>query len=168
MKLSELNEAELTAGIEKILTSTTEFLGLELEYDYSIESYTNTAGEDREILKLSLKGEQDALLIGYHGRTLEQLQNIVSLSLANQFKQIVRVVIDINDYRAKKTSTLENLARRAAQQVEETGQEMELEPMSPAERRIVHNILSEEGNVETESIGEGKERRIMIKPKTLI
>jgi spoIIIJ-associated protein len=103
-------------------------------------------------------------LIGYHGQTLEKLQHIVSQALSHKYKQPVRVVIDINDYRQKRTTSLENLARRAAQQVIESGQDLELQPMNPADRRIVHKLLNDEGKVRTESIGDGKERRIVVKP----
>lgn len=106
----------------------------------------------------------DSLLIGYHGQTLERLQQLLSLGLSSAYKQLVRVSLDINGYRGKKQSSVENLARRAEQQVIETGQELELQPMSANDRRIVHQLLTTDGRVRTESIGEGRDRRIVVKP----
>ncbi len=165
MKLSEIDSAQLTGEIEKVLGAITDFLGIELQYDYEIDAYEHKDGTERELLKIKLTGNNDSLLIGYHGKTLESLQHLVSLGLSTAFKQVVRVVIDIGNYRDKRTSTLEGLARRAGQQVEESGQEMELEPMNASDRRIIHNVLMSEGKVITESAGEGRDRRVVVKPK---
>jgi spoIIIJ-associated protein len=91
------------------------------------------------------------------------------MMLSTKYEELVRVVLDINEYRAKREEGLENLAKRAEQQVLETGHSMELQPMSAAERRIIHKTLSDvnEGDsqqVTTESIGEGRDRRVIIKP----
>lgn len=165
-KLSEIDKAELTGHLEKILGEITDFLGLEMEYDFTVEEYETQDGQMRDLLYVQLKGDgaKDSLLIGFHGKTLDKLQHLISMSLSNIYKQIVRVVLDINDYRKSRSDYLENLAKRAAQQVLESGQEMELEPMRPAERRIIHNTLSNETGVATESLGEGRDRRIVIKP----
>lgn len=163
--LSDIDAQQLTMEIEKVLGSITDFLGIELQYDYEIENYENKEGETRELIKLKLSSNNDPLLIGYHGRTLEALQHLLGLGLSNSFKQIVRVSIDVGSYRDKRTSALENLARRAAQQVMESGQILELEPMNAAERRIVHNALMSEDQVVTESTGEGRDRRVVVKPR---
>jgi len=165
MKLTELNQEDLVKNIEKTLSLLTDFLGIELQYKYEITAYTAGTGEERELLSLILKGEENGpLLIGYHGRTLENLQHLISLSLSNEYKQTIRIQLDINDYRQKKIENLENLARRAAQQVIESGQELELQPMPAADRRIVHQVITSEGKLRTESIGEDYERRIIVKP----
>jgi predicted RNA-binding protein Jag len=184
MKISELDQTNLTERIESTLGTINELLGLHLEYDYKVETYQKPdTGEEREVIKLTLKvnsvdevtegdefggRSQESLLIGYHGQTLERLQHLISLSLSRHYQGLVRVILDINGYRGKRASSLENLARRAEQQVIETGQEMELQPMSAADRRIIHNILSSEGRVKTESTGEGRERRIVVKPLNLV
>lgn len=165
MKLTELDRDELTKELEAILSDITDFLGLEMEYDFDIEAYQTPEGEERELLKVQLRGDRDSLLIGYHGQTLDRVQHLVSLALSSKFEQVVRVVLNINNYRDSREEYLVNLARRAAEQVIESGQELEMEPMKPAERRVIHNALGEDGRVETESMGEGRDRRIVIKPK---
>jgi spoIIIJ-associated protein len=74
------------------------------------------------------------------------------------------VSLDISNYRGKRQDTLENIAHRAEQTVIETGMDLEMEPMSSADRRVVHQVLSDGGKVATSSIGEGRERRIVVKP----
>jgi spoIIIJ-associated protein len=163
MKLSEIDKKDLTKNLEQALSEITDFLDLEMEYDFSIIEYKTKDGEERELLSVQLKGD-GALLIGYHGKTLDQIQHLISLALSNKYKQIVRVMLDINDYRKNRSEHLESLAKRAAQQVIDSNQEMELEPMKPAERRVIHNALSQEKEVSTESTGEGMERRVVVKP----
>lgn len=163
-KISELNKEELTAALEGALSDLTDFLGLQMEYDYSILEYEGPEGDARELLNVQLRGDKDSLLIGYHGQTLDKLQHLVSLALSKHFQQVVRVLLDINDYRKNRIDYLKGLATRAAQQVIESGQEMELEPMRPADRRVIHQTLNEENQVRSESVGEGNERRIVIKP----
>lgn len=165
MKLAEITQSELTENLETVLGHITDFLGLEMEYDYRIEEYTTQkTGRDREIIKINLRGEGESSLIGHHGRGLDALQYLIANSLAHIYKQTVRVVLEVNGYRENRQDYLASLGRRTAEQVLETGQEIELEPMPASERRIVHNAIGEIGGVETESVGEGKERRIVIRP----
>lgn len=164
-QLSEFTPEELSAAIEKVLAAFGEFLAVEFSYDYEVESYTAKDGLEKQILKLRLSGGNDSLLIGHHGRTLEGLQHLLSLGLSTEFKQIVRVSLDVSDYRDKRTSSLEGLAQRLARQVIETNTAVELEPMSAAERRIIHNaLMTGDSGVRTESTGEGRDRRIVILP----
>jgi spoIIIJ-associated protein len=165
MKLTEIDKDELTQSIEQVLSELTDFLGMEMEYDYEIMSYEKQDGEERELVRIQLKGgdDRDSLLIGFHGKTLDKLQHLISLGLSSKYKQLIRVLLDVNDYRTNRVSDLENLARRAAQQVVDSGQDMELEPMNAADRRVVHNALGSEKGVKTESAGEGQDRHVVIK-----
>jgi spoIIIJ-associated protein len=165
MKLTEINKDELTNELETILSHITDFLGLEMEYDYHIEEYETQDGHEREIIKVQLRGENDNVLIGYHGQTLDRVQHLISLTLSNKYEMVVRVVLNVNNYRDNREEYLMNLATRAAQQVIESGQQLAMEPMKPSERRIVHNTLSQESRVVSESEGEGRDRHIVIKPE---
>ena len=73
-----------------------------------------------------------------------------------------RLVLEINDYRERREKYLLGYAERAALQVRESGQELELPPMKPAERRVIHLALKKEQGVVSKSIGEGEERRIVV------
>ncbi len=169
MKLTDIKQEELNQTIEEAIIALAELLDIQLEYDYEIVEYTTGEGEDRELIRLKFRCDQDSLLIGYHGKTLNKLQHLISMMLSTKYEELVRVVLDINEYRSKREESLENLAKRAEQQVLETGHAMELQPMSAAERRIIHKTLSdanenEATQVTTESIGEGRDRRVIIKP----
>ncbi|MFW5703159.1 MAG: protein jag [Candidatus Dojkabacteria bacterium] len=163
MKLTEIAKEELTENIENVLGNITDFLGLEMEYDYKIEGYTTQkSGRDREVIKISLRGEGESSLIGHHGRGLDSLQYLIANSLAHIYKMPVRVVLEVNNYRENREDYLSNLGKRVATQVKESGEEIELEPMPASERRIIHNALQDIAGVKSSSVGEGRERRIVI------
>jgi spoIIIJ-associated protein len=83
--------------------------------------------------------------------------------LAHKFEKDLRVLLEVNDYREKREKYLQDIAQRAAMEVKSTGQEVELPPMKPYERRAIHMALKQEAGIETESIGEGEDRRIVVK-----
>ncbi len=110
---------------------------------------------------ISLEGEGLGVVIGRRGETLEALQLLVSLS-ANNGGGYFRVNIDVGDYREKRIDALNALANRVAKQVLSTGRNRTLEPMSAYERRVIHTAVQEIEGVESNSIGEGENRRVVI------
>lgn len=110
---------------------------------------------------ISLQGENLGAVIGRRGETLEALQMLVSLA-ANGAGGYYRVSLNIGDYREKREQALVGLANRMARQVLSTGKNRTLEPMSPYERRIIHTAVQEIDGVESGSIGEGDNRRVVI------
>ncbi len=113
---------------------------------------------------ISLEGDGLGVIIGRRGETLEALQVLVSLA-ANSGGGYYRVNLNIGDYREKREQTLTSLAGRIARQVQSTGRNRVLEPMSPYERRIIHTAVQEIKGVESNSIGEGENRRVVIHPE---
>lgn len=113
---------------------------------------------------LSLEGEDLGVVIGRRGETLEALQMLVSLA-ANGAGGYYRVNINIGDYREKREQALISLANRMAKQVLATGKNRTLEPMSPYERRIIHTAIQTVEGVQSNSIGEGENRRVVIHPE---
>ena len=113
---------------------------------------------------ISLEGDGLGVIIGRRGETLEALQVLVSLA-ANNGGGYYRVNLNIGDYREKREQTLTSLAGRIAKQVQSTGRNRVLEPMSPYERRIIHTAVQEIKGVESNSIGEGENRRVVIHPE---
>lgn len=103
-------------------------------------------------------------LIGHQGDTLSSLQLLVNLIISKQVENSKRVIIDVANWRQSKEEDLAHKARRWAEQVRETGQELELEPMPSWQRRIVHMTIQETDGVSSESIGEGLDRHLVIKP----
>ena len=116
-------------------------------------------------LLVDVQGEDLGILIGRGGETLTALQYISRLIVAKELQRPVAVVIDIEGYRARREEQLGRLAQKMAAQAADLDQTMELEPMPPNERRIIHVALRDNPAVTTESIGEGSGRKVTIIPK---
>jgi spoIIIJ-associated protein len=108
--------------------------------------------------------EQEALgaLIGRKGERLSALQHLVNLMLSRHMGTWTRVLVDVEDYRGRRERQVVEVATRAADHVLETGQMLQLEPMSALERRWVHLALRDREGVATQSIGEEPTRRVVI------
>ncbi len=116
---------------------------------------------------IDITGEDSGLLIGRRGETLRALQFLVNLIVRNSLKEdAVRVVLDIERYKERRNNSLMDMAQRVADKVAGTGRAVSLEPMSAAERRVVHMALAEHPRVSTESTGMGDSRKVVITPKT--
>lgn len=111
-----------------------------------------------------LDGEGLGVVIGHRGETLDALQHLVSLA-ANNSGGYFKVTLNIGDYREKREQTLISLATRVAEQVKRNSRNRALEPMSAYERRIIHTAVQEIEGVNSASIGEGKNRRVVIFPE---
>ena len=103
-------------------------------------------------------------LIGHRGETLRALEYILNQMIKRVDGTSPRVLVDIAGYKQARKEALQLLARELAERVKDTGAEEELKPMNPAERRIVHMTLREIEGVESESRGEDRDRRIVVKP----
>ena len=104
-------------------------------------------------------------LIGYRGETLYAMQNILSAIAGKSIEKKVRVILDIEGYKEKREKTLEELAEKVAKTVIRTRKPIKLEPMQAYERKIIHSKLQHNDKVQTESIGEEPNRRIVISLK---
>lgn len=111
-----------------------------------------------------LEGEGLGVVIGHRGETLDALQHLVSLA-ANNSGGYFKVTLNIGDYREKREQTLTSLAIRVAEQVKRNSRNRALEPMSAYERRIIHTAVQEIEGVCSASIGEGKNRRVVVFPE---
>ena len=114
---------------------------------------------------IDLAGEDSGLLIGRRGQTLQALQFLVTLIVRKQMNEDVRVVLDVENYRQRRETSLKDMATKVAERVAQTNRSITLEPMSPADRRIIHTSLSEHPDVRTESAGEGENRKVTIMPR---
>lgn len=119
-------------------------------------------------LTLNMRTQDDELkaqFIGRRAENLAALQLIVNLMLNRALHDRFHVIVDIEHYRQRRDDNLRSLAQRVAQQVRQTQRSMMLEPMTPYERRIVHMTLQESPDVQTQSTGEGDQRRVVISLK---
>lgn len=122
-----------------------------------------------EIIFVNLQIDSPGLLIGRGGEGLEALQHILRLLISRDEEiTTTNVVIDIAGYRDKKIENVKKLAREKAYLVLSTGIAETLPEMSSYERRIAHMVVTNIADVETESVGEGRERKVVIKPKKTI
>ncbi len=113
---------------------------------------------------IDLSGGDSGLLIGRRGQTLQSLQFLVNLIVRKQSGEDVRVVLDVEGYRQRRESSLRDMATKVASRVVQSNRSVTLEPMSPADRRIIHTSLSEYPGVSTESMGVGDNRKVTIMP----
>ncbi|MHC6181542.1 RNA-binding cell elongation regulator Jag/EloR [Clostridium sp. JNZ X4-2] len=119
--------------------------------------------EENDVIKIYLTGSDMGILIGYRGETLDALQYLLSLVInKNHEMEYKRVVLDTENYRAKREETLKRLARRVAEKVRKTGRIVKLEPMNPYERRVIHSALQNDFYVNTYSEGQEPFRRVVV------
>lgn len=112
-----------------------------------------------------LSGEKIGYLIGKRGQTLNSLQFLVNLVANKNSGHYVRIVLDAENYRAKREESLKHLAKRLAEKVAQTKRAVKLEPMTGLERKIIHTALQGHEAVTTYSEGDEPKRRIVIAPK---
>jgi spoIIIJ-associated protein len=105
------------------------------------------------------------MLIGHKGETLSALQYITRLIVAKRLGKQANIVVDVESYKSRRADQLKRLAKRIADQALQQGRTMTLEPMPPNERRIIHIALRDHPGVTTESVGEGRSRKITVIPK---
>lgn len=146
-------EKKVAEKIKEILSKMT-FDSVEVEITKNIEEAT----------VFNIKTEESSFLIGQYGVNLQALQHIVRMVCKNIVPEKVNFVLDINCYRQEKNNSIEKIAREAAQEAIQNKKDVVLRPMTPYERRIVHLELSQNSQVRTESIGEGEDRKIVVKP----
>lgn len=115
-----------------------------------------------EGVTLNIRGEDLGVLIGKHGQTLDALQYLTNLAANHEAEERVRIILDVEDYRKRRTETLTRLALRLADKVKRQGERVVLEPMSPHERKIIHMALQDEGTISTFSEGEEPYRKVVI------
>ena len=133
---------------------------MNITYQLEVRSLNN----ESEIY-YNIHTDENPLLIGAHGKTLDALQVLVRNLLQTYTKEMLVVNVDVGGYRENRKHQLEVLATKVAKEVAKTKVPVKLKPMSSYERRIIHNKLSEWRDVYTESEGEGMDRCLVIKPK---
>ena len=124
------------------------------------------ATHDDEVIQLSVPSTQlNGFLIGQRGENMRSLQYLVSTALKNNGYEYNRVNVDVADYKKQRADRLAHTAEDWIKHVKDSGEPMELKPMNAADRRIVHQVASDAG-LSTESVGEGRDRHIVLKPVT--
>lgn len=119
---------------------------------------------DEEVIELNIPSTHlNGFLIGQRGETMRSLQFLVSNALRNQGFEVTRVSVDVADYKKQRASRIASKAEAWVKTVQETGEAMDLQPMNAADRRTVHKLAAENG-LTSESVGQGRDRHIVLKP----
>lgn len=116
-------------------------------------------------IEIKIFSDNNAILIGKNGRTMQSLQTILRFILKNHVSSDLSVMLDVENYKEKRNRNIEYLAKKVARDVAKTKVETKLDNMNSYERRIVHNILSDNKYVYTVSEGEEPNRHVIIKPR---
>jgi spoIIIJ-associated protein len=153
----EADELEPAEALEELLEEIVE--GLQLEAEVEVE-------EGDDILTGRLDGENVGLFIGRHGQTIDAVQHLAQRIVFPEGPSPVRVVIDANGYRERRADVLRGEADDAADQAVSTGQAVELDPLPPSERRVIHEYLRDRDDVDTHSEGDEPRRYLVISPRS--
>lgn len=140
----------------KFLEEVTKEMGIDLDIK---------AKAGKETLYIDIQGKDSGTVIGKRGQTLDAIQYLTSLVVNKEQSGYTRVVIDAENYRAKREKTLELLAIRLAKKVGKTKRSIKLEPMNPYERKVIHATLQNHPYVTTRSEGQDPYRRVIIELK---
>lgn len=149
-------ELEPAEALEELLEEITDGLGLDVELRVEHAD---------DVLHGRLKGDDVGLFIGRRGQTIDAVQHLAQRIVFPDGPSDVRVVIDANGYRERRAEALRAEADDAADDAVGSGGPIELDPLPPFERRIVHEYLRERGDVETHSEGEEPQRYLVITPR---
>ena len=129
--------------------------------EVTIDEYEGDEGE----LILDITGDDLAVLIGRHGRTLDALQFLISSITSRTVGYRYPIVVDVEGYKGRQRQKLEDIARKAADRAFNQDRSIKLRPMTPYERRLIHIALRDDDRVETVSEGEGRARRVVVIPR---
>ena len=154
----DINDLKVVEEHEALtfLKDITGKMGLDLDFSARV-------GED--LVYVEMSGKDSRTVIGKRGQTLDAIQYLTSLVVNKEKEKYTKVVVDAENYRAKRERTLEQLANRLAAKVIKTRKHIRLEPMNPYERKVIHATLQKNPNITTRSEGEEPYRRVVIELK---
>lgn len=154
--LEVVKVSDVVSFIKESLLKITSAMGVESKIEVK---------ERNDILNIVLYSENNSILIGKNGRTIDALSLVIKQMLQNEIGKPFKFNLDVAEYKLKQQKRLESLAKRVAREVSKSKIDAKLDPMNSYERRIVHNILTDHKFVYTESEGEEPNRYVVIKCK---
>jgi len=147
---------DLTNYLKECISSILNLMNIEANLELRIREKN---------IDIKIFSNNNSILIGRDGKNLESLQNILRQILINNVGKKYRLNLDVENYKEKRMNNLERTAKKIAREVKNTKVEAKLDRMNSYERRIIHNALSNNKYVYTESYGEEPNRYVVIKPK---
>ena len=156
IELEVIEKRELNKHIKTYLSTLLKDMGYQVNIEMKVKEGTPS---------YIIYSDNDPLVIGKNGKNLTALTTIVKQMIKKETNQNYRLLIDVNGYKEKRERRVERLAKNLAREVSKTKQEVVMDSMNSYERRLVHNILSNNKYVVTESTGEEPNRKVVIKPR---
>lgn len=154
-KQEETPVEEVAEHLRSFLGGLTEAFGLEGDVDIDTS--------ETDVMVATVQG-QHGLMVGPKGRTLDAIQELARVSSQRAAPSNIRIRVDVGGYRRQRAAALGDFARKAADQAVDNGVEVALEPMSPADRKSIHDALVDDGRVETRSVGTEPRRKVVVIP----
>lgn len=158
---TDVTEEELDAIADTAIAALQGILKYFNVGEVTIDEYEGDEGE----LILDITGDDLAVLIGRHGRTLDALQFVVSAITVRAMGFRYPVIVDVEGYKARQRDKIESIARSTANKAANQHRSVKMRPMTPYERRIVHVALRDDDRVDTASEGEGSARHVVVIPR---
>ena len=156
VKIEVIEINDIIDYLKESIKEITELMGIKVNLEVRRRENTIT---------FTMFSDNNSILIGKNGRTIQSFQNILRQMVDQRINEKYKIIIDVENYKEKKLITIERLAKKVAREVKKTKIETKLDPMNSYERRAVHNVLSNNKYVYTESEGEEPNRYVVIKPK---
>lgn len=150
---------------KKTIESEIKKIVLDLLDKLKVEAKVEVVKEEDDHYEVNIETEETGLLIGHHGETVNSLQLLLGVILFKKTGEWARVIVDVGGYRKMREESIKEMVNRIVTEVETTGQPVQLPSLTPFERRSVHVMLADHKTVVSESSGEGRERRLTIRPK---
>lgn len=142
--------------VEDIIQDFLERLGVEAEFETELHD---------DVADVTLITQDGGMVIGYHGEVLDSLQLLISMMVSKKLGRFIRISLEVGDYKKNRASYLEHIAAQTKERVLQEGKEVPLPYLKSWERRIIHLAFQEDTEVMSESVGEGKDRILVIKPR---
>jgi spoIIIJ-associated protein len=154
--LNILKKSDILVYIKEYINNLAKEMNIDIKHEVNYKE---------DMINILLISENNPILIGKEGRTLNSIQILLKQALSMQTGQQIKLNLDVSNYKAKKLKNLEYEIKRIAKEIEKTKIDVVLDTMNSYERRFVHNIISEFPLLESKSSGEGKDRKITISYK---
>jgi spoIIIJ-associated protein len=154
----------ITKEQKKVLKEVTEEILEKMDMKGNVFIVTDAMPDNEDSICVQIQSKDSGFLIGKSGNNLFALQHLVRILVSKRLEEKINFIVDVNSYVENQREDIIEKASSAIREVEKTGKEVELEPMNSYERRLVHVKVSQKDTVESESLGEGFERRVLIKP----
>lgn len=153
-KMSVIKKEDIIKFIKEYIKT----IGSKMNVDIKME-----VRENDDIFSVTMVSDNNPILIGKDGRTINAIQLLIRQALQNQTGMDIKVNLDASNYKAKRVKKFEFEIKNIVREVQKTKTDAKLDPMNSYQRRIVHSLLSNFSNVETESVGEEPNRCVIIK-----